>query len=51
MVDKRTILEHGLAQNLKIYLDSLDDQSYEREIKNDPFLSDMAKATGYERKH
>ena len=50
LVDKKTISEHGLIQTLKIYLDSLDDKSYEQKIQSDPFLRDMVKAANYERK-
>lgn len=50
MVDKRTIDSHGLAQMLKLFLDSLDLQQYGQEIKDNPYLRDLAKAIGYERK-
>lgn len=51
MINKTVIDAHGLAQMLKHFLDSLDIQQYSREMKDNPYLRDLAKAIGYERKN
>lgn len=39
----------GLIENIKRYLDSLDDAKYKNEMKTNPLLASIAKAILYKR--
>ena len=43
------INSHGLVQTLKLYFDSLDLEQFKREMKDNPYLRDIARAINYER--